>query len=201
MIFLVAAVLALVSGAVLGIYSSGLTLLSLGVRIPRPAAALVDGIILTAGTIWVVFFAQSFLGPFQSFLITLGVPLAAWAGVMIGDIALRRRDYDEDALFDGGGRYGRFDWTSLALMAIASVVGWGLVVNTFAADAPWNNWQGYLLSPLGLGTRAGDAWEGAWPYSNIGVLLALLIGLVGCLLLRRNRVRRQEAGTYGRLDA
>ena len=200
-IFLVAAVLALVSGAVLGIYSSGLTLLSLGVRIPRPAAALVDGIILTAGTIWVVFFAQSFLGPFQSFLITLGVPLAAWAGVMIGDIALRRRDYDDDALFDGGGRYGRFDWTSLALMAIASIVGWGLVVNTFAADAPWNNWQGYLLSPLGLGTRTGDAWEGACPYSNIGVLLALLIGLVGCLLLRRNRVRRQEAGTYGRLDA
>ena len=37
-IFGVAAVLALVSGAVLGIYSSGLTLLSLGVRIPRPVS-------------------------------------------------------------------------------------------------------------------------------------------------------------------
>ena len=62
--FLLAAILALVSGAVLGIYSSGLTLLSLGVRIPRPAAALVDGVILTLGTIWVVFFAEDFLGPF-----------------------------------------------------------------------------------------------------------------------------------------
>ena len=81
--FLLAAVLALVSGAVLGIYSSGLTLLSLGVRIPRPAAALVDGILLTLGTIYVVFFAESFLGPFQSFLITLGVPLAAWAGIFL----------------------------------------------------------------------------------------------------------------------
>ena len=49
--FLVAVILSLVSGAVLGIYSSGLTLLSLGVRIPRPAAALVDGVILTLGTI------------------------------------------------------------------------------------------------------------------------------------------------------
>ena len=49
--FLLAAILALVSGAVLGIYSSGLTLLSLGVRIPRPAAAFVDGVILTLGTI------------------------------------------------------------------------------------------------------------------------------------------------------
>src|SRR5690606_165787 len=35
--FLLTAVLALVSGAVLGIYSSGLTLISLGIRIPRPS--------------------------------------------------------------------------------------------------------------------------------------------------------------------
>jgi hypothetical protein len=49
--FLLTAVLALVSGAVLGIYSSGLTLLSLGIRIPRPSAAANDGVILTIGTI------------------------------------------------------------------------------------------------------------------------------------------------------
>src|SRR5687768_12226899 len=148
--FLLTAILALVSGAVLGIYSSGLTLLSLGVRIPRPMAALLDGVILTLGTVWVVFFAEDFLGPFQSFLITLGVPLAAWAGIMIADIALRRRDYDDDALFDPSGRYGAFDWTSIATMVGASVVGWGLVVNNFAADAAWNNWQGFLLHPFGL---------------------------------------------------
>ena len=99
-------ILSLVCGAVLGIYSSGLTLLSLGVRIPRPAAALVDGVILTLGTIYVVFFAESFISPFQTFLITLGVPLAAWAGIMIADIALRKRDYDDDDLFDARGRYG-----------------------------------------------------------------------------------------------
>jgi purine-cytosine permease-like protein len=187
--FLVAAILALVSGAVLGIYSSGLTLLSLGVRIPRPSAALVDGVILTLGTIWVVFFAQDFLGPFQSFLITLGVPLAAWAGIMIGDIWLRRRDYDEEALFDPRGRYGAWDWTSIGLTVVASVLGWGLVVNTFAKDASWNNWQGYLLGPLGLGGR-----DGAWAYANLGVLLALVIGLVGTLVLRRGTVHRQEGG-------
>src|SRR5690606_34257862 len=125
----IAAILALVSGAVLGIYSSGLTLLSLGVKIPRPMAALVDGLILTAGTIWVVFFAQSFIGPFQSFLITLGVPLASWAGLMIADIALRKRDYDEQALFDSRGRYGAWDWTSIGTMVVATILGWGLVIN------------------------------------------------------------------------
>ncbi|MBC2933275.1 cytosine permease [Nocardioides sp. zg-1228] len=195
--FLLAAILALVSGAVLGIYSSGLTLLSLGVRIPRPAAAFVDGLILTAGTIWVVFFAEDFLGPFQSFLITLGVPLAAWAGIMIADIALRKRDYDDEALFDSSGRYGSVDWTSIATMAGASVVGWGLVVNNFAADATWNNWQGFLLHPLGLGTYvddpAGPYWDGNWPYANLGVLLALVLGFAVSYVARRAKVRAQEA--------
>ncbi|MGE9807044.1 MULTISPECIES: purine-cytosine permease family protein [unclassified Janibacter] len=195
--FLIASVLALVSGAVLGIYSSGLTLLSLGVKIPRPAAAGIDGIILTLGTIYVVFFAESFLSPFQSFLITLGVPLAAWAGIMIADIALRREDYDDAALFDARGRYGAVDWVSIGTMIVASVIGWGLVVNSFATDASWNNWQGYLLEPLGLGTwvddPAGPYWDGAWPYANLGVLLALVLGFVVTYVARRAKVRRQEA--------
>jgi NCS1 family nucleobase:cation symporter-1 len=186
--FLVAAVLALVSGAVLGIYSSGLTLLSLGLAVKRPVAAAIDGTILTIGAIWVVFFAEDFLGPFQSFLITLGVPIAAWAGIAMADTLLRRRDYDDHALFDARGRYGRWNWTSIALMAVASVVGWGLVINTFADAAPWNNWQGYLLGPLGLGGRDGD-----WAWANLGVLFALLIGFLGYLLLQRGAVRRQEA--------
>lgn len=65
--FLFTAVLALVSGAVLGIYSSGLTLLSLGLRVPRPAAAGIDGFILTLGTIWVVFLRTISWGRFSRF--------------------------------------------------------------------------------------------------------------------------------------
>lgn len=183
--FLLTAVLALVSGAVLGIYSSGLTLLSLGIRIPRPTAAGIDGAILTVVTILVVFGDQGFLGPFQSFLITLGVPLASWAGILIADILRRRRDYDEAALFDARGRYGAWDWTSIVTMAVASVIGWGLVVNLFAEDAPWNNWQGYLL-PL-VGGKDGD-----WAYANLGVFLALVLSFVVTWFARAGRIRRQE---------
>jgi NCS1 family nucleobase:cation symporter-1 len=186
--FLLAAVLALVSGAVLGIYSSGLTLLSLGVRIPRPAAAFIDGVILTIGTIYVVFFAENFINPFQSFLITLGVPLAGWAGIMIADIALRKRDYDDDALFDARGRYGAIDWVSVGTLVAVSAIGWGLVINSFSDDASWNNWQGYLLGPLGLGGK-----DGAWAFANLGVLAALVLGFVVTYLARRTTVARQEA--------
>jgi len=183
--FLITAILALVSGAVLGIYSSGLTLLSLGIRIPRPSAAAIDGVILTLMTIWVVFFAQSFLGPFQSFLITLGVPLAAWAGILIADILRRRKDYDEAALFDAKGRYGSWDWTSIITMVVASVVGWGFVINQFD-DARWNNWQGYFL--FLIGGKGGD-----WAYANLGVFFALALGFVVTWFARAGRIRRQEA--------
>ena len=63
-----------------------------------------------------------------------------------------------------------------------------IAVNSFSDDASWNNWQGYLLGPLGLGGR-----DGAWAFANLGVLFALLIGLVGGYLLRRTTVARQEA--------
>lgn len=184
--FLLTAVLALVSGAVLGIYSSGLTLLSLGIRIPRPSAAAIDGVILTLGTIYVVFFATDFLGPFQSFLITLGVPLASWAGILIADILRRRKDYDEEALFDSRGRYGAWDWTSIGTMVVASVIGWGFVLNGFADAAPWNNWQGYLLGLVG-------GVEGDWAYANLGVFFALVLSFVVTWFARAGRIRAQEA--------
>ena len=194
--FWITAVLALVSGAVLGIYSSGLTLLSLGIRIPRPAAAAIDGVILTIGTIWVVFFAENFLGPFQSFLLILGVPMASWAGILIADIVTRKRPYDELALFEARGRYGAFDWVSIGTMVAATVIGWGLVINQFAGDAPWANWQGYLLEPLGLGTRTTvdgvEAWDGVWPWANLGVLIALVLSFVVTLIVRRGTIARQE---------
>ena len=97
--FAIVAVLGLIGGSVLDIYSSGLALLTLGVRIPRYQAALIDGTVMTLGTIYVVFVAHNFIGQFQGFLITLGVPIAAWCGVMLADIALRRRDYAEPELF------------------------------------------------------------------------------------------------------
>jgi purine-cytosine permease-like protein len=182
--FAIAAVLGLIGGAVLDIYSSGLALLTAGVRIPRYLAAGVDGVIMIAGTIYVVFFGTSFIGEFQGFLITLGVPIAAWCGVMLADVALRRRDYAESELFDPRGRYGDVRPLPLALVVVGTVIGWGLVTNSFAG---WLDWQGYLLGPFGLGGK-----QGAWAFAGLGILVALVIGFVGTLLGSARDVRRQE---------
>lgn len=184
--FALVAILGLVGGAVLDIYSSGLALLSAGVRIPRPVAAGVDGVFMVAGAVYVVFFAKDFISPFQAFLVTLGVPIAAWAGVFVADVVLRRRAYADGELDDVRGRYGDVRWAAIALVVLGTVLGWGLVTNTYGVPA-WLNWQGYLLGPLGLGGR-----EGAWAYANLGVLVALVVGFAGTLLTARGTIRRQE---------
>ncbi|GAA3513983.1 purine-cytosine permease family protein [Actinocatenispora rupis] len=183
--FAVVAILGLVGGAVLDIYSSGLALLAAGLRVPRPAAAMVDAVLMVAGTIYIVFVAGDFLGQFIGFLTTLGVPIAAWCGIMLADVALRRRDYSESDLYRRDGRYGDVRVVPVVLTVVATAIGWGLVTN---ASASWLTWQGYLLAPLGLGGRSG-AWAGA----NLGVVVALALGFAGTLALSYRRVRAQES--------
>ena len=183
--FAIVAVLGLIGGSVLDIYSSGLALLTLGIRIARWRAALIDGTVMTLGSIYVVFAAHNFVNQFEGFLITLGVPIAAWCGVMLADIALRRRDYAEPELFTTAGRYGDVRWLPVLAVVVATGIGWGLVTNGYAS---WLTWQGYLLGPFGLGGKGG-----AWAYANLGVLVALAIGFVGHLVFGRADVRAEEA--------
>ena len=63
--FALIAILGLVGGAILDLYSSGLTLISLGLKIKRPIAAGIDGAIMLAGTVYIVWFADNFFMPFQ----------------------------------------------------------------------------------------------------------------------------------------
>src|SRR5215471_11568508 len=183
--FAIVAVLGLVGGSVLDIYSSGLALLTLGLRVPRFVAALIDGTIMIAGTIYVVFFAKNFVAQFEGFLITLGVPIAAWCGIMLADILLRRRDYAERELYSPSGRYGDVRPFPIAVIALATALGWGLVTNT---NASWLTWQGYLLSPFHLGGKTG-----AWAFANLGVLIALALGFVVTFAFSRAAVRAEEA--------
>lgn len=182
--FAIVAVLGLVGGAVLDIYSSGLALLTLGLRVRRPVAAAIDGVIMVLGAIYVVFFADNFLTPFQGFLITVGVPIAAWAGVFVADLLLRHAPYADAELYDPRGRYGSVHWPGVVLIVLGTFLGWGLVTNGLA---DWLTWQGYLLEPFGLGGKSGD-----WAYANLGVFVAFVVGFVGWLLLGRTTVARQE---------
>jgi purine-cytosine permease-like protein len=181
--FALVAILGLVGGAILDLYSSGLALVSIGVPIKRHQAAIIDSVIMLAGTFYIVWVANNFFYPFQGFLITLGVPVAVWSAIFVADVVMRKKAYSEKDLFDSNGLYGSVNKGSITLMGIGSIIGWGFVTNTFA---PWLEWQGYLLRFIG-------GKDGAWAYSNIGVIFALLIGFFGHIILSARKIKAQES--------
>jgi len=181
--FALVAILGLVGGAILDLYSSGLALVSIGVPIKRHQAAIIDAFIMLAGSVYIVWVADNFFYPFQGFLITLGVPVAVWSAIFVADVMMRKKAYSERDLYDPQGMYGSINRGSLVLMIIGTIVGWGLVTNTFAS---WLSWQGYLLFLIG-------GKDGAWAYANVGVIAALLIGFVGHVLLSKKSIAVQES--------
>lgn len=136
-----------------------------------------------AGVVYVTFFSDTFIGPFQGFLTTLGVPMAVWAGMFVTDVIVRKKDYSTPDLYDPNGRYGKWNVKSFVILAVGTILGWGLVVNT---AANWLTWQGYLLFLIG-------GKDGSWASANLGVIVALLVGLFGALAFQRGDIAKQEA--------
>jgi len=181
-LFSLVAILGLVGGAILNLYSSGLTLVSLGVPVKRHVAASLDGVLMLLGAIYIVWIAENFFYPFQGFLITLGVPVAAWSAIFVTDVLIRKKSYSEKDLFTSQGIYGSVNWSSIACVVVATLVGWGFVTNTFAS---WLSWQGYFLGVIG-------GKDGAWAYSNVGVIFSLVIGATGRYIFGKKQIRNQE---------
>jgi purine-cytosine permease-like protein len=135
------------------------------------------------GTIYIVWVADNFFIPFQGFLLTLGVPVAAWSAVFVTDVLMRRKSYSESDLFSSSGRYGAVNWSSIICVVVATIIGWGFVTNTFAS---WLSWQGYLLGLIG-------GKEGPWAYANVGVIFALVVAALGRFIFGRKQIVRQES--------
>lgn len=179
---LLAVGLSLVSALVLTMYSGGFTLDALGVRLGRRwSTVLVAGVIALAG-VALTLTVRDLDAVLRGLPTTLAVPVAAWAGVFAGEMMLRTRRFHHPSLLARGGVYPDWRWPNLVMLVVASVVGLGFVSSTL----PWLVWEGYLFRLLGADPNAGI---GA---SNIGVVIALALGLLTPIVSGVPAVRRQE---------
>ncbi len=133
--YLLTAVGGLVVAADLDIYSSGLNLLSMGIKLERYKTVLIDGVLMILGAIYVMLIAQEFLGPFESFLQLLADGLTAWAAVFLVDM-LRRKHYDPASLVDTGPEshyfyQGGFNWAGLLSWLIGLLAGLAFTTSPF----------------------------------------------------------------------
>lgn len=95
--YLLTAIGGLLAGAALDIYSSGLNLLALGLRIKRQYAVLIDGVLMVAGSIYVMLIRNDFQGALTSLLLLLADGLTTWAAIFLIDM-IWRRSYDAKSL-------------------------------------------------------------------------------------------------------
>ena len=181
---LLAVGLSLISALVLTMYSAGFTLDALGVRIGRRWSTVAAGGPIALAGIVLALTVTDLDSVVRGVPTALSVPVAAWTGLFGAETMLRVRRFHQPSLLVSGGVYPDWRWLNLGMLVAASVIGLGLV----SSDLPWLAWEGYLFRLLGIDPQAGI---GA---SNIGVIVALALGLLTPLVAGSRAVRRQEQG-------
>lgn len=80
---LMTAVVGLLAGGVTALYSSGMSLLTLGLRVPRYVSVLIDGVVSSAAAGYLLLAASNFVTTFQNFVQLATIGLASWVGIIL----------------------------------------------------------------------------------------------------------------------
>ena len=139
--YLIAAFAGLLLSNHLSVYSAGLTTITLGVRIPRVYAVIVDVVVTTAGALYFMLGSSGFYGPFVTFISLMAIPITAWAGIFLVDL-LRRPRYDGDSLLElnSSSRYwytGGINWVAFGSWIVALAIGFCFDTARVSEDVTW----------------------------------------------------------------
>ncbi len=179
--YLIVAMVQLFAINTLDLYSSGVTLQSLGVPFRRYQAVIFDTAVCGGLAAYAVFSSRfsQLLADFLEFII---VWLAPWCAIYLADWVMRGRRYPRSLLFGD---------------APGAPAGWAAV-----------NWR--ALVALGLGMIASALWlDASTPYvswlsrrfdgSDFSVFTGFLVGGIAYVALAGGRLRRQARAPGGRI--
>jgi len=180
---IVGTALSLLSGVVLASYSGAFALQAVGVRVERQWATLVVGGLVAVLAVGFSLLDVTLVEVFRDLATTVAVPVAAWAGIFAADTMIRNRALHTASLLRVGGVYPKVNWVNLPALVVLTAVGWAFTTATVGGLG----WQGYGF------TLAGVDPSGDLAGSDLGVLLALVFGLLTPIATGIPAIRRQEA--------
>jgi NCS1 family nucleobase:cation symporter-1 len=117
----------------------------------------------------------------NGYALFLAVPVAAWSGIFVADVLIRRIAYHEVSLSRGYGFYKGVNATNTAGWLLAVIVGWGLLKSELIEF----QWLGYIANQ----TTNSQFWS----QSHFGVVIAFALGLLLPVIGGIPRIKRQEA--------
>ncbi len=145
--FLIAVIVGDVTANYLNAYSSGMSFLSMGIRLKRYWAVALDGLICTALAVYALFVSTSFVANFQNFLDLMIIFIGPWAAIYLVHHRMVKGRYDAAGLslntpesaywFTGG-----VNWNAM-IAYIIGIIGTALTANSADFISPLSNaWFG-----------------------------------------------------------
>ncbi len=175
--YLIVAVVQLFAINSMDLYSSGVTLQSIGLHLKRYQCVLIDTVVC-AGLAAYAIFSTRFSQLLADFLLFIIVWVGPWCAIYLVDYLLRRGRYDNGALLnETGGRYyrnGGIHWPAIIAQGVGMV-----------AAALWLNAYSPYVSPLSSRVDGSD----------FSVFAGLFFGGITYYLLARRKVRAEAAAT------
>lgn len=173
-----------ISGIVIlamSLYSSNLSLHSLGLKLkPAVAQPVIGVLVLALAGLGIYFIADvwKFTGDYAHIA---AIPVAAWAGIFISDILIRRIAYHEISLSRGYGFYKSVNWVNLTGWLVATAAGFGF---TYVDQAGFG-WTGFIADQL--------VNQDFWKTTSFGIVIAFAFASLLPVALGIPRIKRQEA--------
>jgi hypothetical protein len=148
--------LPLLGVAALALHSSSYALMSIGIALSRYTAAAVVTVVTAGGLFTVLIVVGDPTVYLVDIVRVLGVVVASWVGVVIGETLTRRGALAPGLLLGSTGSFPAVRIAPLLGFLGAIGLGWGFTI----ADTPGFGWLGYLIDPLAqLGLGNFGAWQ------------------------------------------
>jgi nucleobase:cation symporter-1, NCS1 family len=181
-VFLIFCVVQLFAINSLDLYSSGVTLQAMGLRVKRYQAVVIDSIFCLIITLYAIF-NSSFNTYLKDFVDVVIVWIAPWVAIYLVDWALRRYRYVPSELQKMGPdglyyRNGGFHWPALIAQLLGMVAALSGLNPTFSVPT-WVN-------PIAAATGSSS-----FTRADFSIFLGIAVGAVVYLILAGGSVRKQ----------
>jgi len=164
----------------MSMYSSNLGLHSIGAKLkPGLAQPILGAIVLALGISGVYYLGDSWV-IIADYARLIAIPVAAWAGIFISDVLIRRIAYHEISLSRGYGFYKSVNVVNVIAWAVATAVGLGFTY----VEQVGLTWTGYIADQL--------VNQEFWATTSFGIIITFAFASLVPVLFGIPRIKKQE---------